>query len=49
MLIKGALTCYTLFPEHSIDSFPMIVDVLVKAHVGAQKVETHMEYISKIK
>ncbi|XP_070034949.1 uncharacterized protein [Nicotiana tomentosiformis] len=43
-LTKGALTWYSLFPEHSIDSFEMLVDSFIKAHGGARKVQERKPY-----
>lgn len=37
-LMRGALTWYSLLPEHSIDSYEMLIDPFIKAHVGARKV-----------
>ncbi|XP_070055109.1 uncharacterized protein [Nicotiana tomentosiformis] len=36
-LTNGALTWYSLLPEHSIDSFEMLADPFIKAHAGARK------------
>ncbi|XP_059285871.1 uncharacterized protein LOC132039401 [Lycium ferocissimum] len=36
-LSKGAMIWYHNLPEHSIDSFSMLVDAFVKAHAGAIK------------
>lgn len=47
-LTKGALTWYTLLFEIFIDSFAMLANVFVKTHVGAWKIEIHMEDIFKI-
>ncbi|XP_075101999.1 uncharacterized protein LOC142177409 [Nicotiana tabacum] len=37
--MRGALTWYSLLPEDSIDSFEMLADSFIKAHVGARKKE----------
>ncbi|XP_019226712.1 PREDICTED: uncharacterized protein LOC109208126 [Nicotiana attenuata] len=38
-LTKGALTWYSLLPEHFIDFIKMLVDSFIKAHAGARKKE----------
>lgn len=38
-LTKGALTWYSLLPEHSIDSFEMLADSFIKTHAGARKAD----------
>ncbi|XP_075087895.1 uncharacterized protein LOC142169860 [Nicotiana tabacum] len=38
-LMRGTLTWYLLLPEHSIDSFEMLVDSFIKAHAGVRKVQ----------
>ncbi|XP_019251257.1 PREDICTED: uncharacterized protein LOC109230189 [Nicotiana attenuata] len=38
-LTRGALTWYSLLPEHSIDSFEMLADCFINAHAGARKKE----------
>ncbi|XP_070007119.1 uncharacterized protein [Nicotiana sylvestris] len=52
-LTKGALTWYSLFPEHSIDSFEMLMDSFIKVDVGARKATTwadvHNQYKSKVR
>ncbi|XP_070045618.1 uncharacterized protein [Nicotiana tomentosiformis] len=47
-LTRGALTWYSLFPEHSVDSFEMLVDSFIKAHAGAKKVQAHKADIFRI-
>nr|XP_016433057.1 PREDICTED: uncharacterized protein LOC107759598 [Nicotiana tabacum] len=47
-LTKGALTWYLLFPEHSIDTFEMLVDSFIKAHAGARKVQARKADIFRI-
>ncbi|XP_070049025.1 uncharacterized protein [Nicotiana tomentosiformis] len=47
-LMKGALTWYSLLPEHSIDSFEMLVDSFIKAHAGARKVHARKADIFRI-
>ncbi|XP_070045736.1 uncharacterized protein [Nicotiana tomentosiformis] len=47
-LTKGTLTRYSLLPEHSIDSFEMLVDSFIKAHVGAIKVQVQNANIFRI-
>ncbi|MCE3215092.1 hypothetical protein HAX54_000793 [Datura stramonium] len=47
MLTKGALTWCTHLPKSYIDSFSMLADVFVKAHVGARKIETYKKDIIK--
>jgi len=36
---RGALTWYSLLPEHFIDSFEMLADSFIKAHADARKVQ----------
>ncbi|XP_070057151.1 uncharacterized protein [Nicotiana tomentosiformis] len=48
ILTKGALTWYSLLPEHSIDSFEMLADSFIKAHVGARKVQARKADIFRI-
>nr|XP_016443053.1 PREDICTED: uncharacterized protein LOC107768436 [Nicotiana tabacum] len=38
-LTRGALTWYSLLPEHPIDSFKVLADSFIKAHAGARKKE----------
>ncbi|XP_070036974.1 uncharacterized protein [Nicotiana tomentosiformis] len=47
-LTKGALTWYSLLPEHSINSFDMLVDSFIKAHAGAWKVQAKKADIFRI-
>nr|XP_009589592.1 uncharacterized protein LOC104086937 [Nicotiana tomentosiformis] len=47
-LMKGALTWYSLFPEHSIDSFEMISNSFIKAHAEARKVQARKTDIFRI-
>ncbi|XP_070046292.1 uncharacterized protein [Nicotiana tomentosiformis] len=47
-LTKGALTWYSFFPEHSIDSFEMLADSFIKAHVVARKVHARKADIFRI-
>ncbi|XP_070045676.1 uncharacterized protein [Nicotiana tomentosiformis] len=47
-LTKGTLTWYSLFPEHSIDSFEMLADSFIKAHDRAGKVQAKKEDIFRI-
>nr|XP_009606660.1 uncharacterized protein LOC104100979 [Nicotiana tomentosiformis] len=47
-LTKGALTWYSLLPEHLIDSFVMIKDSFIKAHVGDRKVQAREADILRI-
>ncbi|XP_070005552.1 uncharacterized protein [Nicotiana sylvestris] len=47
-LTKRALTWYSLLPEHSINSFEMLVVSFIKAHVGARKVQSQKADIFKI-
>ncbi|XP_070045026.1 uncharacterized protein [Nicotiana tomentosiformis] len=47
-LTRGALTWYSLLPEHSIDSFEMLVDSFIKAHTGARKVQARKFDIFRI-
>lgn len=48
ILTKGALTWYSLLPEHSIDSFEMLADSFIKAHAGARKVQAQKADIFRI-
>ncbi|XP_060187641.1 uncharacterized protein LOC132616897 [Lycium barbarum] len=48
-LSKGAMIWYHNLPEHSIDSFAMLADAFVKAHVGAIKVETRKSDLFNVK
>ncbi|XP_019266223.1 PREDICTED: uncharacterized protein LOC109243704 [Nicotiana attenuata] len=48
-LTRGALTWYSLLPEHSIDSFEMLANSFIKAHAGARKADVHNRYESKIR
>ncbi|XP_060169342.1 uncharacterized protein LOC132600293 [Lycium barbarum] len=48
-LSKGAMIWYHNLPEHSIDSFAMLVDAFVKAHAGAIKVETRKSNLFNVK
>ncbi|XP_075101934.1 uncharacterized protein LOC142177357 [Nicotiana tabacum] len=45
---SGALTWYSLLPEHSIDSFEMLADSFVKAHADARKVQARKANIFRI-
>ncbi|XP_070041127.1 uncharacterized protein [Nicotiana tomentosiformis] len=47
-LTRGALTWYSLLPEHSIDSFEMLVDSFIKSHAGARKLQARKAYIFRI-
>ncbi|XP_070036715.1 uncharacterized protein [Nicotiana tomentosiformis] len=47
-LTKGALTWYSIFPEHSIDSFEMLADSFIKAPAGARKVQAQNSDIFRI-
>ncbi|XP_070055292.1 uncharacterized protein [Nicotiana tomentosiformis] len=47
-LTRGALTWYSLLSEHSIDSFEMLVDSFIKAHVGSRKVQARKADIFRI-
>ncbi|XP_070048879.1 uncharacterized protein [Nicotiana tomentosiformis] len=47
-LTRGALTWYSLLPEHSIDSFEILEDSFIKAHVGARKVHARKADIFRI-
>jgi len=47
-LTRGALTWYSLLPEHSIDSFEMLADSFIKAHAGARKVQARKADIFRI-
>ncbi|XP_060190468.1 uncharacterized protein LOC132619642 [Lycium barbarum] len=48
-LSKGEMIWYHNLPEYSIDSFSMLVDAFVKAHVGAIKVETQKSDLFNVK
>ncbi|XP_060190670.1 uncharacterized protein LOC132619942 [Lycium barbarum] len=48
-LSKGAMIWYHNLLEHSIDSFAMLADAFVKAHVGAIKVETQKSDLFNVK
>ncbi|XP_060183344.1 uncharacterized protein LOC132613344 [Lycium barbarum] len=48
-LSKGAMIWYHNLPDHSIDSFAMLADAFVKAHVGAIKVETRKSNLFNVK
>ncbi|XP_060182307.1 uncharacterized protein LOC132611971 [Lycium barbarum] len=48
-LSKGAMIWYHNLPEHSIDSFGMLVDAFVKAHTEAIKVETRKSDLFNVK
>nr|XP_016485741.1 PREDICTED: uncharacterized protein LOC107806149 [Nicotiana tabacum] len=45
---RGALTWYSLLPEHFIDSFEMHADYFIKAHAGARKVQARKADIFRI-
>ncbi|XP_070041560.1 uncharacterized protein [Nicotiana tomentosiformis] len=47
-LMRGALTWYSLLPEHSIDSFEILADSFIKTHAGARKVPARKADIFKI-
>ncbi|XP_070034796.1 uncharacterized protein [Nicotiana tomentosiformis] len=47
-LMRGALTWYSLLPEHSIDSFDMLADSFIKAHAGSRKVQAQKADIFRI-
>ncbi|XP_070054370.1 uncharacterized protein [Nicotiana tomentosiformis] len=47
-LTRGDLTCYSLLPEHSIDSFEVLTDYFIKAHAGARKVQARKADIFRI-
>ncbi|XP_070032591.1 uncharacterized protein [Nicotiana tomentosiformis] len=47
-LTRGALTWYSLLPEHSIDYFEMLTDSFIKAHAGARKVQSRKADIFRI-
>ncbi|XP_070036031.1 uncharacterized protein [Nicotiana tomentosiformis] len=47
-LTRGALTWYSLLPEHSMDSFEMLTDSFIKAHAGARKVQARKSDIFRI-
>ncbi|XP_070045518.1 uncharacterized protein [Nicotiana tomentosiformis] len=47
-LTRGALTWYSLLPEHSIDSFEMLANSFIKAHAGARKVQARKANIFRI-
>ncbi|XP_070037048.1 uncharacterized protein [Nicotiana tomentosiformis] len=48
-LLKGAMIWYHSLPPKSIDSFAMLADSFVKAHVGSIKVDTRKSNLYKIK
>ncbi|XP_070045653.1 uncharacterized protein [Nicotiana tomentosiformis] len=48
-LSKEAMIWYHNLPPNSIDSFSMVADDFVKAHVGAIKVETRKSDLFKVK
>ncbi|XP_070045813.1 uncharacterized protein [Nicotiana tomentosiformis] len=48
-LSKGEMIWYHNLPPNSIDSFAMLVDSFVKAHVGAIMVETRKSELFKVK
>ncbi|XP_060210452.1 uncharacterized protein LOC132637373 [Lycium barbarum] len=48
-LSKGVMIWYHNLPEHSIDSFAMLADAFVKAHVEAIKVETRKSDLFNVK
>ncbi|XP_070029321.1 uncharacterized protein [Nicotiana sylvestris] len=39
---------YSLFPEHSIDSFEMLADSFIKAYARSRKVQAQKAYIFRI-
>ncbi|XP_070032699.1 uncharacterized protein [Nicotiana tomentosiformis] len=47
-LMRGALTWYSLLPEHSIDSFEMLMNSFIKAHAGTKKVQARKADIFRI-
>ncbi|KAJ8541347.1 hypothetical protein K7X08_002163 [Anisodus acutangulus] len=47
-LSKGAMTCYSMLHEHSINSFEMLADAFIKAYIGARKVQARKANIFKI-
>ncbi|XP_070035240.1 uncharacterized protein [Nicotiana tomentosiformis] len=47
-LTKGALTWYSLLPEHSMDFFEILVDSFIKAHAGVRKVQAQKADIFRI-
>ncbi|XP_070047274.1 uncharacterized protein [Nicotiana tomentosiformis] len=47
-LMRGALTWYSLLPEHSIDSFEILADSFIKAHAGSRKVQARKADIFRI-
>ncbi|XP_070048551.1 uncharacterized protein [Nicotiana tomentosiformis] len=47
-LTRGALTWYSLLPEHSIDSFEMLANSFIKVHAGATKVQSRKVNIFRI-
>nr|XP_016442968.1 PREDICTED: uncharacterized protein LOC107768361 [Nicotiana tabacum] len=47
-LTNGALTWYSFFPEHSINSFDMLAYYFIKAHAGAKKVQARKANIFRI-
>ncbi|XP_070049438.1 uncharacterized protein [Nicotiana tomentosiformis] len=48
-LSKGAMIWYHNLPPNSIDSFAMLADSFIKAHVGAIKVATRISDLFKVK
>ncbi|XP_070050883.1 uncharacterized protein [Nicotiana tomentosiformis] len=48
-LSKGAMIWYHNLPPNSIDSFDILADSFIKAHVGAIKVETRKSDLFKVK
>ncbi|XP_070041294.1 uncharacterized protein [Nicotiana tomentosiformis] len=47
-LVRGALTWYSLLPEHSINSFEMLADSFIKVHTGDRKVQAREGDIFRI-
>ncbi|XP_070054935.1 uncharacterized protein [Nicotiana tomentosiformis] len=47
-LTRGDLTWYSLFPEHSIDSFETLADSFIKAHARARKLQARKADIFRI-
>ncbi|XP_033514103.1 uncharacterized protein [Nicotiana tomentosiformis] len=47
-LTKGALTWYSVIPEHSIDTFKMLADSFIKPHVGSRKVQARKADVFRI-
>ncbi|XP_070056467.1 uncharacterized protein [Nicotiana tomentosiformis] len=47
-LTRGALTWYSLLPEHSIYSFEMLANSFIKAHAGAKKVQARKANVFRI-